>query len=283
MKKIVIAALAAILCLPLAAQKQNKQKQAEAQPDFSLFEKKEYDKDGYKLPYRILWPENMKKGEKYPLFLFLHGMGKRGTENERQLDRGAPLFLDPANRKKYPCIALYPQAPKTSAFVEVVDSKGEVASGGFGRMSKDKEGGMTVNLSPYGNMVYDLIEQLIKQGVVDTDRIYVSGSSMGGFSTYTFLAKYPDLWAAACPMAGGTDLRTVKNWAGKVPVWIVHGDQDPVVSPDNDRKVVEMLKQMGVTNYRYSEYKGVKHDSWDNAFAEPDYLEWFFSKSKSSK
>ena len=272
MKRLITLSLLAFLTLPLAGQ------------DMELFERKECAKEGYTLPYRILWPEKMKKGEKYPLFIFLHGLGMRGTDNEKQLDRGAPLFLDPANRKKYPCIALYPQAPTTSAFVEMLYDGEPGSRGGFRRFA-DREvvGHMSLRLTPYGLMVYDLIQQLIAQGVADTDRIYISGSSMGAFSTYTFISTYPDLFAAACPMAGGADLRTVKNWAGKVPVWIVHGAKDPTVPVEADRMVVEKLKELGATNYRYSEFPKAGHTSWNDAFAEPDYLEWFFSKSKSSK
>ena len=267
MKRLILTSIAAAISLTASAQ------------DFSLFQAKEYQKDGYTLPYRILYPENMKQGEKYPLFLFLHGMGKRGTDNKAQLDRGGALFLKPENRKQYPCIALYPQAPKTGAFVEIVDGDKVVASGGFAKLAKEQgdKGTLCVRLSPYGAMVMDVLNQLIASGIVDTDRIYISGSSMGGFSTYHFITQFPDLFAAAAPIAGGTDISKISNWAGKVPIWIFHGDKDPAVPVEGDRAVVAKLKEMGVTNYRYTEYPGVGHNSWDNAFAEPDYLQWFFS------
>ena len=246
--------------------------------DFSLFERKEYVKEGVTLPYRILWPENMQKGTQYPLFLFLHGMGMRGTDNEKQLTRGAFLFVKPENRRDYPCIALYPQAPTTSAFV-MLKSDGRESPGGFASHARGETKDAKIELTPYGNMVMELVHQLIDKGVVDIKRIYVAGSSMGAYTTYKLLADYPDLFAAAAPMAGATDLSTLKAWAGKVPVWIVHGDEDKAVPPDMDRKVAEVLREMGA-EHKYSEYKGVKHNSWDNAFAEPDFMQWFFSHAK---
>jgi len=249
--------------------------------DYSAYEKKQIGKDGVTMPYRILMPENMAKGAKYPLFLVMHGMGLRGTDNEQQLARGAYLFIQPENRVKYPCIALYPQAPSTGAFVQ--SSDGEQASASQWKTMLDEGSTKTLVLSEYGNLVMDIINDLIKQGIVDTDRIYIAGSSMGGYSTYGFLAAYPDMFAAAAPMAGGLDLRTIDKWAGKVPIWIFHGGADPAVPLEFSHRVVARLKELGVTNYRYTEYPGMGHGIWDMCFAEPDFLEWFFSKSKTQK
>ena len=250
--------------------------------DLSLFEVREASDGNITMPYRILFPENTKKGEKYPLFLFLHGNGMRGTDNESQLKRGGFLFVDSQNRKNYPCIALYPQAPVTGAFDGYwAQVNGEAIYGNRTELiQKYGEENVKSCLSPYGLLTYDIIQQLIKQNIVDTDRIYISGSSMGGITTYVFLSEYPDMFAAAGPICGRADLGDISKWAGKVPVWIFHGDEDDLISVETARDVVEKLKELGATNYKYSEYKGVKHGSWTNAFAEPDYLNWFFSQSK---
>lgn len=257
--------------------------------DFSLFKKlefrKEFSKSGlsqeFILPYRLLEPEQLNTEKKYPLFIFLHGMGKRGTDNEIQLERGAQLFLKNENRKKYPCYALYPQAPKTSAFVEIIDSNGKKFNGGFSKIGSFEDAKkMKVVLSPYGQMVYELIQQLISTGKIDTNRIYISGSSMGGFSTYTFISLYPDLFAAAAPICGGTPPDMINSWAGKVPIWIFHGDADSIVPVQASRLVVEKLNALGIKNFKYSEYPGIEHNSWVNAFSEPDYIKWFFQHKK---
>lgn len=66
---------------------------------------------GDSLPYRMIHPESVKPGEKYPLVLFLHGAGERGNDNEKQLTHGGQMFLNPVNQEKYPAFVLIPQCP----------------------------------------------------------------------------------------------------------------------------------------------------------------------------
>ena len=248
------------------------------QGKYDAFEKHSYQKDGNILAYRLLYPEAMEAGAKYPLFVFLHGNGKRGTDNESQLDRGADLFLKPENRADFSCIALYPQAPESFMQITV---NGVAAGGSFAaytRLNADDKESAVFSLSPYGVMVHDVIQQLIARGIVDTGRIYISGSSMGGFSTYQFIADYPDLFAAAAPIASATTMDVVDRWIGKIPVWLFVGDQDSD-RIEEVRGIVQRLEKSGA-EYRYNEYPGVGHSSWNNAFAEPDYLAWFFLHSK---
>ncbi|MDR2040389.1 MAG: prolyl oligopeptidase family serine peptidase [Bacteroidales bacterium] len=251
-------------------------------PDYSLFEKKEYVKGEYTLPYRILWPEDMEEGKSYPLFIFLHGKGLSGNDNERQLKRGAELFLEPENRKKYPSIVIYPQAPKRSAFVNIMRNGKSAFFVGTRKLMREESNRneMEISLSPYGEMVYDIINQLIVGNIIDTTRIYIGGVSMGGYTTYQMIAEYPDLFAAAVAMSAGASLSNVEKWAGKVPIWIIHGEKDPMVPVENSRLIVKELEKLGITNFRYSEYEGIKHHSWEVAFEDPGFLEWVYTKSR---
>ena len=86
--------------------------------DNSLFEKREFVFKGDTLRYRVLFPENYDKNRDYPLVLFLHGSGERGSDNEKQLTHGAALFVDEENRKDYPSIVIFPQCPQESFWVE---------------------------------------------------------------------------------------------------------------------------------------------------------------------
>src|SRR5687767_969762 len=80
--------------------------------DLQAYQKKTYvSTKGDSLPYRILFPENYDKAKKYPLVLFLHGAGERGSDNEKQLVHGGKLFLDSLNRKNFPAIVVFPQCP----------------------------------------------------------------------------------------------------------------------------------------------------------------------------
>ena len=85
--------------------------------DPSPLEKHVFELDGHKLPYRLLKPAMIEDGKKYPLVIFLHGAGERGTDNEKQLVHGVPQFV--ANREKYPCFLVAPQCPDGKKWVEV--------------------------------------------------------------------------------------------------------------------------------------------------------------------
>ena len=78
------------------------------------FEKNVYvTASGDSLNYRLLRPEIEKEGEKYPLVLFLHGAGERGSDNEKQLFHGSQMWLNPLNRENYPAFVLFPQCPES--------------------------------------------------------------------------------------------------------------------------------------------------------------------------
>ena len=247
--------------------------------DFSLYEKHVYEQSGKELPYRLLRPENCDTTRSYPLFVYSHGMGKRGVDNESQLKLGAWLFLTDEARTEYPCYVLYPQADKT--FVEIVEGDKRTAGSFNGFIRKYMSGeDITVELSETGHMAYGLINSIIAENNIDRNRIYIAGSSMGSFTTYRMIADYPEMFAAAVPMGGATDLRLVEKWKNEVPVWIVHGLEDPAVAPDIDEKIVDILKKDGV-ECRYDFYPDCAHDCWTRTFAEKkDFLKWIFSHSK---
>ena len=85
----------------------------------SLSAQQEYGRDifvsskGDSLPYRMIHPESVKPGEKYPLVLFLHGAGERGNDNEKQLTHGGQMFLNPVNQEKYPAFVLFHSVRQT--------------------------------------------------------------------------------------------------------------------------------------------------------------------------
>ncbi|WP_315820718.1 dienelactone hydrolase family protein [Paraflavitalea speifideaquila] len=86
-------------------------------------------------------------------------------------------------------------------------------------------------------------------------------------------------FAAAFPICGGGDPAQVKIYARKFPIWVFHGDQDNVVVPANSRLMVNAL-WAAKAKVTYSEYPGVGHNSWDNAFKEPELLSWLFKQKR---
>ncbi|WP_373512278.1 prolyl oligopeptidase family serine peptidase [Persicitalea sp.] len=236
------------------------------------YEKREFKTDeGNTLPYRLLFPENYDKAQKYPLILFLHGAGERGNDNEKQLVHGANMFLDAQNRERFPAIVVMPQCPEESYWSSV-------------KVDRDKRP-MTFNFD-YSNSsnwpleaAYDLVKQMVGEESVDTRRLYIMGLSMGGMGTFEQVYRHPKAFAAAAPICSGADVAAYDKRVRKTPFWVFHGDADSVVPVKNSREIVEKLKTVKVP-VKYTEYPGVNHNSWDNAFAEPELLPWLFSHSR---
>jgi predicted peptidase len=224
-----------------------------------LFDKLLYTSEKDTLPYRLLKPVNPDALELFPLVIFLHGKGERGSDNEAQIKHISNLALDPKYRGKYPCYILAPQCSKTELWAE-----------------HNKDG--TVKTAPTDPMrlTIELIDKICKDFPIDKNRIYVTGLSMGGYGTWDLLARYPDKFAAAVPVCGGGDEKTASK-IRHIPVWAFHGAKDNVVSPRNSRKMVKALQDAG-GNPGYTEYPDIGHDSWVQAYQEPHLLPWLFKQ-----
>lgn len=222
---------------------------------------------GMQLPYRILLPQgyDKTKAQQYPLLLFLHGAGERGSDNASQLVHGASLFLEQQDR--FPAIVVVPQCREDDYWAQMIKADGE------------RYFNFAETPNPGLGAIIELVGHLQEKEAVDPHRIYLMGLSMGGMGTFELLARKPDTFAAAVPICGGTNPALLPIYAGQVPLWIFHGADDQVVKAKQSRRIVERLEELGHPA-KYTEYPGVTHSSWDNAFAEPDLLPWLFSHRK---
>lgn len=223
---------------------------------------------GDTLLYRLLRPETMKSGEKYPLVLFLHGAGERGSDNERQLTHGGQMFLNPVNREKYPAFVLAPQCPLTGYWA--------YAARPTSFMPDDMP--LEVPVSPIFETLKDLLDTYLALPEVDKRRIYIVGLSMGGMGTFDMAIRYPEVFAAAMPICGTVNPGRLEA-AKKVRFRIFHGDADNVVPPEGSRAAYRALKAAGA-DVEYIEFPGCNHGSWNPAFNYPDFMSWMFSQKK---
>jgi predicted peptidase len=239
----------------------------------NLFEKKLLIRGNDTLQYRIMYPVDFTDSKKYPLVLFLHGSGERGKDNELQLVHGSKLFADPANRQKFPCIVIFPQCAKEDFWSGISRNVS----------AKDSLGGFFFPTNqPIGKsagLVLQLLDSMTGTNTVNKKRIYIGGLSMGGMGTFELLWRRPGYFAAAFPICGGGNPEKISTYAKKFPLWIFHGDKDQAVPVANSRLMYSTLKKAGA-KVKYTEYPGVNHNSWDNAFAEPDLLPWLFKQKK---
>ena len=231
------------------------------------FEKRTFSgADGHSLSYRLLSPPNLAAGQKYPLVVFLHGAGERGNNNESQLQHCVRDFAKPENLEKYPCFVLAPQCESRFRWCEVDwgDPKPHLTP---------KEPSVPTGL------LLSLLAEFTKQPAVDTDRLYITGLSMGGFGTWDMITRNPGMFAAAAPICGGADVSAAPSLAN-LPIWVFHGGADGVVKTVRSHLMIEALKAAGSKTVKYSEYPGVGHGSWRNAFAEPEFFTWMFAQKR---
>lgn len=222
--------------------------------------------------YQVFVPENWSPRQKWPMILFLHGAGERGSDGLLQTDVGLPHAIR-LDRSRFNTIVVIPQCVKDSWWV--TPDMEELALSALAAATKEFKG--------------------------DLKRTYLTGLSMGGYGSWSLAAKFPGKFAAIVPICGGIVLpehlkqmrpdlaslaypddpksyQEVAKKIGKTPVWIFHGGADDVVPPDGSRQLNDALKAAG-GDVRYTEYPGVGHNSWDKAYAEPDLMTWMLSHS----
>ena len=238
--------------------------------DLSQYEKHWIVQNGDTLPYRLLLPENYDASKKYPLVFFLHGAGERGNDNEKQLVHGAKLFLKEDVRKNFPAIIVFPQCA-TNSFWSNVDFKMESGKRTF---SFQEAGEPTIAMK----LAQELLKSIVKSYKIAKKQIYVGGLSMGGMGTFEIVRRNPKLFAAAFPICGGANVNTASSLK-KTKWWVFHGGKDDVVPPNLSEDMVEAIKkQKG--KVKFSLYPNANHNSWDQAFAEPELLTWLFTQRK---
>lgn len=178
---------------------------------------------GYSIDYRYFSPVKEKDTTKYPLVVWLHGMGD-GSEEGRQVEKSN--------------IAYWASDEFQARF--------EPAGGAFilAARSREEKGMFWDNslIEPLRAAIDDFIEK--NKANIDLSRIYVGGYSMGGKMTYKMATAYPELFAAAfpiCPAWAPSDemLEKIKD----MPIWLTSSRRDPLVnyylgvSPTWDRLV----------------------------------------------
>ena len=220
---------------------------------------------GDTLNYRLLFPDSDTM-RKYPLVIFLHGSGERGSDNEAQLKWGVQNFATDQNMVLHPALVIAPQCPE------------KVSWSNFSR----EKNGVDMRLQPTPTkpmeLLIGLIHQLIKTMPVDTNRIYITGLSMGGFGTYDAIERYPHLFAAAVPVCGGGDTSRAASIV-HLPIWIFHGAEDPAVSPLYSLVMLQALTKAGA-HPGFTQYPEVGHFSWLGAYSDPLMMEWLFRQHK---
>ncbi len=224
------------------------------------------DKAGHQMPYRLFRPHNYDPKKQYPLILSFHGAGERGNDNLKQLKPWVAGWMDEQVQNHHPCLILMPQCPDGEQWV---DTPWQMGSYSFSN-------------TPISNpmrLAKQIFDKVVQENSVDRSRIYVMGASMGGYATWNFAIRYPELVAAAVPVCGAGDpsmAKTIKN----IPIWAFHGDADDVVPPSGSQDMLDAIKRAGGTQAQLTIFHAVKHDSYLRAWRQRDLVDWIFKQNK---
>ncbi|MDP1562975.1 MAG: prolyl oligopeptidase family serine peptidase [Pirellulaceae bacterium] len=191
-----------------------------------------------KLQYLLSLPKGYEEQESWPVLLFLHGAGERGSDLNLVKTHGPPKLLEAG--KEFPFIVVSPQCPA-------------------GRWWESFE-------------LAVLLDEIEDNYKVDKQRIYVTGLSMGGFGTWALSAYQPKRFAAIAPICGGGEPMMTRFYA-HVPTWAFHGDQDNVVPLARSESMVEGMKKVG-GDVKFTVYPGVGHDSWTETYDNEELYKW---------
>ena len=199
---------------------------------------------------------NASSGKRWPLILFLHGAGERGTNVLLVAKHGPPEIV--LQNTNLPFVIVSPLCPE-------------------GKIWSDE-------------LLLALLDDVEKTYAVDTRRVYLTGISMGGFGTWSLGLSHPERFAAIAPVSGGgeTILITLArdfdhaqlSKLKTMGVWAFHGGKDPTVLPDESERMVNTLKKAGCTDVQLTIYPDARHDCWTETYTNPELFEWFLKHSR---
>jgi predicted peptidase len=220
---------------------------------------------GQRLEYLLYTPVQGLNRAQRPLVLFLHGAGERGDQASGTTLHG-PMKHRHESEALRSSYILVPQCPadgwwQSETLMHLLQS--------------------IINDHRYG---------------VDPRRIYVTGLSMGGYGTWNLLSHYPEFFAAAVPVCGGGDVKSLTialkidkppifnktrlSKAVQVAVWAFHGDKDKAVPFEQSVELTRLLRKSGNRTVKLTAYKGVGHDAWSATYANPSLYEWMFKQRR---
>ncbi|MBN2472045.1 MAG: prolyl oligopeptidase family serine peptidase [Anaerolineae bacterium] len=205
-----------------------------------------------RLPYLLTLPHGYNSNaDPWPLILFLHGAGERGTDVDALRVYGMPKVAP--RQREFPFITVSPVCPVYRWWGD------------------------------YLPVLIGLLDDLQARYQVDPDRVYLTGLSMGGFGTWHLAVEYPERFAAIAPICGGA------HWAygireriaaiRDVPAWVFHGAQDDVVPLEESEVLVRALEEAG-GDARFTVYPEADHDSWTATYDNPELYTWFLAQRR---
>lgn len=206
--------------------------------------------------YSLFLPKDygVDPSRQWPIILFLHGIGESGTNIWLTAKNGPANFIK--QHPDFPFIVISPQCPSGETWSDPV--------------------------------VLKILDEVQSKYATDTNRVYLTGLSMGGFGAWSLATAYPERFAAVAPVCGGGSVidMILNNYCKKVrdlrglPFWVFHGAKDPVVNISESERMIDALKKNGCHDIKVTIYPKGKHDIWSETYANPELYDWFLQHSR---
>ncbi len=211
-----------------------------------------YDESEY-YNYVLYLPEGYDPADtekKWPVIYFFHGIGERGDDLEQLLPYGVLRYL--GNGGKLDAIVIAPQCPEESHWA---DDDTEVEK------------------------LDDFVPEMTAKYNIDTDRMYLTGLSMGGRCTWKLALQMPDTFAAIAVVCGRTNTYEFETIAD-MPIWMFHGVQDGTVSFNNITKnILPVLDEKEHRYYKLTIFPTMGHEIWNTVYDRVDVYDWLLEQS----
>lgn len=215
---------------------------------------------GKTMKYRILTPVQASETECYPLVIYLHSLGFRGTDNANHMKYPIDYFVNYHNR--FPAYYLFPQCPEDAYWSlaerpsTFIPSKMEIAP----------------EKSYIEEALMILIEELASTQKIDTSRIYIVGFSMGGIGMLDLIARHPDTFAAAVSFCATCNpLRFTKDTTTALRLY--HNQDDPIIPVAGSREIYKRFNDLELEVQYFEKSKGGHTISGTD---DSDMLNWLF-------
>jgi predicted peptidase len=225
--------------------------------------------DGLRHRYQVYVPAEYSRARRWPVILFLHGSGERGTDGLLQTEVGLGEGIR-RHAGRWPAIVVFPQSPPEHRW------HGKVA-----------------------HLALATLDHTLQEFSTDADRVYLAGISAGGNGVWNLAYRYPERFAALVAVCGwvmptperreailppdsGPPYPVIAGRIRSLPTWIWHGDADSVVPVEESRRMAEALRAVGAA-VTYTELPGMGHEAWTVAFDSPDLPRWLFAQNRRAR
>lgn len=215
--------------------------------------------------------------KRWPLLVFLHGAGERGSDLWMVAKHGPPKLL-------------HPETPADADEKPEDRTRREAATKALAANFIVASPQCPVDANWNDDAVGALIDEITAKLRVDSRRVYLAGLSMGGFGTWSMGVKFPQRFAAIVPICGGGSIvdalliaKDRKPALLRLGVWAFHGALDSTVPVAQSEAMVAALKKIGATDVRLTIYPAAKHDSWTETFNNPDLYAWLLKHERAAQ